>query len=215
MDQIPRHQCLIYDGSPSRQLPALALAMKQKLGENYRCVFLNSPPMVAGMRSYLAAAGVDIAQETDRGSLILSSDRDHLENGHFDPDRMMAILGDALAQARRAGYQGLGATGDMTWEFGPENNFAKLFEYECLLEDFFRSHPALSGVCQYHADTLPPDALRQGLASHPAFFVNETLARINPHYLPRAAAAAGMPLSAAALDRALERLLAPPGRHTD
>jgi hypothetical protein len=213
MEQISRHQCLIYDGSPSRQLPSLAAMMRQKLSENYRCIFLNSPPMVAGMRSYLAAAGVDIAQETERGSLILSSERDHLANGQFDPDRMIAMLSDALAEARRDGYQGLWATGDMTWEFGPQKNFVKLFEYECLLEDFFRGHPALSGVCQYHADTLPHDALRQGLASHPAFFVNETLARINPHYLPRAAVAAGTHMSAT-LDRALERLLAPPPRHT-
>jgi hypothetical protein len=213
MEQIPRHQCLIYDGSPSRQLPALAALIRQKLGENYRCVFLNSPPMVAGIRSSLAAAGLDVALEMERGSLVLSSDRDHLVSGRFDPDRMMAMLSDALAQARRDGYQGLWATGDMTWEFGPQSNFVKLFEYECLLEDFFRNHPGLSGVCQYHADTLPHDALRQGLASHPAVFINESLARINPHYLPRVAVAAGAEASAA-LDRALERLLAPPSRHT-
>ncbi len=71
------------------------------------------------------------------------------------------MLGDALGQARRAGFQGLCATGDMTWEFGPGKEFTKLFEYECLLEDFFRNHPGLVGVCQYHADTLPPDALRR------------------------------------------------------
>jgi len=183
MAQISRHQCLIYDGAPSRQLPALAATMRQKLSENYRCVFLNSPPMVDEMHGYLIAAGVDVTQESERGSLVLSSERDHLANGRFDPDRMMTMLSDALAKARRDGFQGLWATGDMTWEFGPEKNFAKLFEYECLLEDFFRNHPGLSGICQYHADTLPHDALRQGLASHQAYFTNETLARINPHYL--------------------------------
>lgn len=187
--------------------------MRQKLSENYRCVYLNAPPIVAELGGHLAAAGIDVAQGTARGSLVLSSERDHLAAGRFDPDRMMTMLSDALAQARRDGFQGLWATGDMSWEFGPEKNFAKLFEYECLLEDFFRNHPGLSGVCQYHADTLPQDALRQGLAAHRACFINETLARINPHYLPRAAALEGVPLSAEALDRALERLLALPGRH--
>lgn len=41
---------------------------------------------------------------------------------------------------------------------------------------------ALGGICQYHADTLPREVLRQGLLAHPLIFVNETLSRINPHY---------------------------------
>lgn len=51
-------------------------------------------------------------------------------------------------------------------------------------EDFFRKHPALRGICQYHADTLPREMMRQGSLTHPSIFVNETLSRINPHFLP-------------------------------
>src|ERR1700744_677186 len=74
MQSAPRHQCLIYKGAPSKPLPALVEAMREKLRQNYRCLYLNSPPMVAGLRSYLAAAGVDVAQEVARGRLILSSE---------------------------------------------------------------------------------------------------------------------------------------------
>lgn len=59
----PRHQCLIYEGSPSRHLRALAALIRQKLTENVRCLYLNSPVMVAGIRCYLAAVGIDIAHE--------------------------------------------------------------------------------------------------------------------------------------------------------
>jgi hypothetical protein len=72
----------------------------------------------------------------------------------------------------------------MTWEFGPQKDFSKLLEYEWRLEEFFHNHPALGGVCMYHVDTLPKAALRQGLLAHPALFINQTLSRINPHYLP-------------------------------
>jgi hypothetical protein len=51
------------------------------------------------------------------------------------------------------------------------------------LRGLFRKHPALGGICQYHADTLPCEVLRQGLLVHPSIFVNETLSRINRHYL--------------------------------
>ncbi|HEX4065796.1 MAG TPA: MEDS domain-containing protein [Acidobacteriaceae bacterium] len=184
MDPAPRHQCLIYDGPPSRQLSALAATVSEKLRQNFRCLYLNTKPMVAGMRSYAAAAGVDVTHEMTKGSLLLSSDRGHLVGGRFDPQRMMQLLNSALEQALNDGYVGLWATGDMTWQMGPDRDFARLLEYEWQLERFFRTHPQLSGVCQYHADTLPRDRMRQGLMSHPGVFINETLSLVNPHFIP-------------------------------
>ena len=184
MTPLPRHQCLIYEGTPSRHLPMLAAIVRQKLQHNIRCLYLNSVPMVAGMRSYLAAAGVDVARESEDGNLVLSSELSHLVDGaHFDPARMISTLEAALNEALADGYDGLWATGDMTWEFGPEKDFAKLLEYEWRLEEFFRAHAEISGICQYHADTLPPTAVRAGLRTHPGLFVSETLSLINPHYL--------------------------------
>jgi hypothetical protein len=183
IDLAPRHECLIYEGPPSRHLPALASATKAKLSERYRCLYLNSPAMVAGMRSYLAAAGVDVAHEVGKASLVLSSDQGHLMAGRFDVGRMMEKLEDTVNQALADGYRGLWATGDMGWELGPEDDFSKLIEYEWRLEELFRRQPGLSGICQYHRDTLPETAMRQGLQMHPSIFVNATLSRINPNYM--------------------------------
>jgi len=183
MDQIPRHQCLIYEGPPSRHLVALSAVIRQKLNENYRCLYLDSHPMVAGMRSYLAAAGVDVAAESATGRLVLSSDRDHLiDDCQFDLERMMQGLSNALDGALDAGLAGLWATGDMTWEFGPDKDFSKLLEYEWRLEEFFRAHPEMGGVCQYHVESMPRKYLRQGVLSHPSIFINQTLSTINPTY---------------------------------
>ena len=188
MKTIPRHQCLIYTGSPAPHLPGLAALLRQKLNENYRCLYLNSRPMVAGMRSYLFAAGVDVSQEVNKNRLVLSSSTEHLQNGHFDVDRMIKLLADALNQALIDGYQGLWATGDMSWEFGPEKDFSKLLEYEWRLEEFLERNPALSGICQYHTDILPHQAVQQGLLTHQALFINHTLSRLNPQYIERGSA---------------------------
>ena len=194
MQQLSRHQCLIYRGSPAPHLPAIAALMRRKLGERHRCLYLNSPPMVAGMRSYLAAAGVDVAHEVEKRSLILSSDQAHLAGGCFDADLMLRTLEEAVQQARNDGYEGLWATGDMTWEFGSRKNMANLLQYEWKLEDLFRRQPSLCGICQYHVDTLPPEAVRQGLLAHQAIFINETLARVNPDYVAREQFTANTPL---------------------
>ena len=69
-----------------------------------------------------------------------------------------------------------------------------LLEYEVKLEDLFRRQPSLSGICQYHVETLPPEAVQHGLLMHPSIFINETLSRVNPHYVPRESITAATPL---------------------
>jgi len=70
----------------------------------------------------------------------------------------------------------------MSWEFGPAKDFTKVLEYEWRPEAFLRQHPTLSGICQYHADTLPPEIVQQGLLTHQSILVNDTLSRLNPQY---------------------------------
>jgi hypothetical protein len=152
------------------------------LRANRRCLYLNSPMMLEGIRTYLGALGTDVASETARGALILSSSHDHLLNGRFDGKRMVALLEQEVEATLAAGFDGLWATGDMTWEFGGERNFAALLDYECALEELFARQPALGGLCQYHSETLPREAIRDALYTHQAVYVNETLSRINPYY---------------------------------
>lgn len=178
-----RHQCHVYAGSPSQHFAAIGTLLGQKLSENYRCLYLNSPAMVAGMRSRLAATGVDVMQEIAKASLVFSSSQEHLVDGYFEPDRMLFKLEEALQRALSDGYKGLWAAGDMTWEVGFQSSLEKLLEYEWSLEECFRAHPELSGVCLYHADTLPREALRSGVLSHSSLLINETLSRMNPHYV--------------------------------
>ena len=181
MEREARHQCLIYEGPPSQKLPILTALIRQRLDAGFRCLYLNSPPMVAGLRSYLAASGLDVADEITKARLVLSSEPVS-PGGGFNIDKMLFKLEDALDQALNDGYDGLWATGDITWEFGPEKDFSKLLEYEWGLEELFRKRPELSGICQYHRDSLPHEVMRHGLLAHRTIAINETLSRINPHY---------------------------------
>ncbi len=139
--------------------------------------------MVAGMRSHLSAGGVNLARETENGSLILSSSQDHLVNGRFEPREMLKLLESAVHQAISDGFAGLWAAGDMTWEFGNERNLDRLLEYEHELERFMQRTPALSGVCLYHKDTLPQHAIQTALHSHPAIYLSATLSQLNPQFV--------------------------------
>ena len=174
---------MIYDGSPARHLRSLAATIDRNLKDNRRCFYLNSPTMIDGLRPYLTAAGIDVGKELKRWALILSSSRSHLVDGRFDIGGMLALVENAIREALRDGYSGLLATGDMTWEFGDERDFVKLLDYERGLEALFEKYDTLSGVCQYHVDSLPIGVVEQGLQVHPGVYVNETLSRVNPYFL--------------------------------
>ncbi len=181
---MPRHQCVVYSGDPSDLLTGLASVIQLRLRANYRCVYLNSPPMVAGIRASLSAQGVDVEREVASKRLQLSSSHSYLVNGQFDPQRMITLLREGLASALADGYAGLWGSGDAGWEVGPVQDFSGLVEYERGLEVLLNAEPALSCICQYHADTLPEDVVRNGYALHRALFINETLTQINPRYVP-------------------------------
>lgn len=183
MNSIPRHECIIYSGSPSEHLRSIALVLQRKLGEGCRCIYLNSPPMVAGMRSMLSAHDVDVAAAVAANRLILTSNQDHLVDGAFDTDRMLNMLRTALADALADGHTGLWASGDMAWEMGQSGDFSELVRYERLLEEFIEANPAMSGVCQYHTDTLPREVSQLGLRLHRSIHFDESLSPQNGHYV--------------------------------
>ncbi len=182
MDDMPRHQCLIYSGARTKQLAHLAATILAHLHANYRCLYVHTPAMVEGIRSYLTASGMNVSDEVFRKRLVLVSDQSHLCDGVFDPQRMIAMLETACNSAVADGHAGLWASGDMGWEFGPNRDFSKLLEYERALEALFETQPKLRGVCQYHVDMLPAEAADVAAITHPALYVNETLSKINPRY---------------------------------
>jgi hypothetical protein len=173
MDTLARHQCMIYEGSPAKHLPGLAALIFAKLKRNYRCLYLNSPAMLAGIRSYLYAADIDVAREVRTEALVLTSDQSHLVNGRFNPAKMLARLVTAVDEALKDGYKGLWASGDMTWEFGSENNLDMLLDYERGLEEVFHQQPALCGVCQYHRETMPVESIQTALHTHQALYITK------------------------------------------
>jgi hypothetical protein len=178
-----RHQCLIYEGSPSEKLPMIAAILKQKLNEGYRCLYLNNASMVAGMYSTLSGMDINVADEIAKTNLELSSEPLIPDGGKFDSKLMLSKLEMAVDQSIRDGYTGLWASGDMTWEFGSGADFSELMEYEVGLEELFNRRKQLSGICQYHKDTLPQDAMRQGVLLHSSMVTSQTLSQLNPHYL--------------------------------
>lgn len=157
--------------------------MATSLQDNWRCLYLGDPQSVHMVDSALTSKGVNTRREADRGSLIFSSERAHLDSGRFEPKSLIEGLCDMIDEAVSDGYKGLWATGDMMWELGNEANFEYLTEYEALLEQVFRTKPLL-GVCQYRRDVLPSRAVQDALMTHPNVFMGHDYTQENLYFMP-------------------------------
>src|SRR5262249_23926192 len=107
----------------------------------------------------------------------------HLLGNTFEPRVLIDLLAQSIDAAVKDGYEGLCATGDMRWEFGTDENFDRILEYEARLEQLFHRKP-LRGVCQYHKSTVPSHAIRHALTAHPGAYIGGSLNRENMYYMP-------------------------------
>jgi len=181
--EVSRHKCLIYEGHPSEQLPVVIPFLLDGLQNRWRCLYLGSPNMVDMVQGALASHGVNPHRESHLGTLVLSSDRDYLVRGIFEPEKMIDGLNDMVDRAVADGYEGLCATGDMAWELGTEENFDRLLEYEARLEEVLREKP-IRGICQYHRELVPAHAVQDAFTTHRSAYVGSVLNDDNIFYMP-------------------------------
>lgn len=176
------HACFYYDDAVE-QLAALVPFIRLGLERGERCVYLADADAADRTKAALARIGVDVEREVKRGALVISGRRDHLVNGQFDQDRMMAFVDLALTDALSAGFSGLRGTGDLLWEVGTVSELCKLRQYEARLDAFFKGKK-LTGLCQYNRKNIPEEYLTLSLHTHPTAVFNKRVCRKNPFYRP-------------------------------
>lgn len=160
------HLCLIYE-SKEEQFASVIPFMRDGLAADERCLYIVDDHTADGVLQALAATGVDVARETERGTLTLLTKRDtYLRSGAFDPQLMINLLLRAIEDALAAGFAGLRVTGEMTWALGPEAGTDRLIEYEALVDHFLPGSQALA-MCQYNRKLFSPGIIRQVLCTHP------------------------------------------------
>jgi hypothetical protein len=174
------HSCLIYDKTTD-QIAVTSEFLARGLTRGELCVFLETPTQLDLVRQSMSEAGVDVAGEERRGALLLTSNLDFLDDGHFNGGRTIGFLEEALSKALSQGYSALRATGDMNWELGKDQDFQLLIDYEVQLDNFVRRHPII-GLCQYQRRTIAGSAIRNALETHERIVLGRLLCTNNLYY---------------------------------
>ena len=126
---------------------------------------------------------VDVDEAVTSGRLEVASQEDtYLLNGHFEADKMIRFLADALEPAIASGFSGLRVVGEMTWALAGDLGTGPLIEYEAELNYFVRDHP-VAVTCQYDRKRFSPEVILNMIRTHPIVICGNFVCS-NPYYVP-------------------------------
>lgn len=164
------HVCGIYY-SEQEYRGQISSYITRGLALNEKVFYITHSHTAHQVMAMLRAEGVDVDDALARGQLVfLTAAESYLQEGDFDPDRMIDVVGAAEKEALAEGYAGLRVTGEMTWALGGEAGTERLMEYEAKLNKFFPGSKA-QAICQYDGRRFAPETLLEMLQNHPNVFI--------------------------------------------
>ena len=178
------HLCCIYETEEEHRA-VLTPFLRQGLERGEKVLYIVDAHTAETILGYLRDEGVDVEACLESGQFaILTRDDAYMQEGIFDPQRMIALLRAETERALAEGYPALRVTGEMTWTLRGLPGSERLIEYEARLNEFFPGSQCLA-ICQYDRRRFDAPLLLDVLRTHPiAVFGTEVYD--NFYYIPPA-----------------------------
>jgi anti-anti-sigma factor len=145
-----------------------------------KVVYLTSLPGAEQAITELSRAGVDTAAALRSGRItVAGADDTYLAGGRFDPEAAGAMFADEVRRARRAGFSGLRALGDMAWAVRGAPGSEHLAGYERQVNRLYADGYAMA-VCLYDRRLFGPPRLSELARAHPAAVTPRTSRTAGP-----------------------------------
>jgi anti-anti-sigma regulatory factor len=160
------HVCWTF-GDDRERLQVTARFVQQGLDQGHRVVYfthdLSPEAVTAGLRSQ----GVPVAEAVAAGQLqVASAAQGYLAGGRFDAATMPGAWRAEQDAARRSGWHGLRAIGDMSWAASPFPGAEDLVAYEARVNRFFAEGFA-AALCLYDRRLFTAAQLAPIVSAHP------------------------------------------------
>lgn len=207
------HYCGIYRTDEDHRAIVVDF-IRQGVARHEKMFYIVNIQTAAQLKATLAAAHIDVDDLERKGQLIITTAKGaYLQDGQFDPNKMVALLRRETDKAIAEGYTALRATGEMTWALAGEPGSERLVEYESMLNEFFPDSKCY-GVCQYDRRRFDADMLLDILHTHPkVLFGREGYDNSEMYFVPNPAFTSG-DRQGAMLDTWLKNLCRPRSKTT-
>ena len=175
------HLCLIYDDEEQRRKTVSEfLSAGVKRGELVR--YFADTTSAEKIHAWLSGMGVELAKAEEDGVFaITKAERAYCPSGRFVPEEVIENMVSRYAMARKAGYSGSRACGEMSWVFRDIPGADRFLEYEVRINTITETFPYI-GMCQYDARLFDGATLFKVLQVHPFMIAQGQIVR-NPYFI--------------------------------
>jgi hypothetical protein len=176
-----RHVCALFRDE-AEQYRLLLPFIADGLEGGARAFHIVDPGRREAHLERLHSAGIDVAHWLDRGALEVRTWPDvHLIEGHFDQDRMLALIQEVLTAGRPA-FPLTRFIANMEWALEDVPGVADIVEYEARLNDVLPNYAMDPVICTYDLGRFGAGVTVDILRTHPIAVVGGTLHE-NPFYV--------------------------------
>jgi hypothetical protein len=128
-----RHVCAFFN-TKDEEYRVLLPFVREGFDRSDRAFHVVDAGHMARHRQRLSSAGIDVAQAEKTGQLeIRPWEAAYLQDGHFDQNRMLALIENVLASGMQQGYRLTRLVANMEWALEKRPGVDDIVEYETRL----------------------------------------------------------------------------------
>ena len=175
-----RHVCAFFH-SLDEEYEVLIPFIKEGIQRNEKVLSIVDPTLRSDHCARLSSAGIDVRAMEQRRQLELRDWNDtYLKDGHFDQEKMFALLRSSFERGPSEGFALTRVTAHAEWAVGPEED--SFLKYEAKLNNILplQRNPV---ICLYDLRKFVAGYAIDVLRTHPLVVIGGILQE-NPFYVP-------------------------------
>lgn len=179
-----RHICAFFN-SPDEEYRVLLPFIRDGIERGEKAFHIVDPQLVDDHVRRLQKAGIDAERAQSRGQLMVKRwEEAYLRDGHFDQDRMVALIEEVLSAGSAEGYALTRLVAHMEWALEDFPGVNDLVVYETRL-NFVLPKYKDPVICTYDCGKFGAGVAMDILRTHPMVILGGVVQR-NPFYVPPA-----------------------------
>jgi len=132
----------------------------------------------------LTTAGIDVVSAEENGQFeLVDWENTYLKDGHFDSDRLLALVQDVLETGMQEGFPLTRVVGHMEWALEERPGVDELLIYETGLNSIPQVYKKNPLICVYDLAKFGGDIVVDVMRTHPMVIIGGILQE-NPFFVP-------------------------------
>ncbi|MGC8816672.1 MAG: MEDS domain-containing protein, partial [Candidatus Hadarchaeum sp.] len=175
------HLACVYRGKRERDAAVVSFLLAG-LENNEKCLLVMDESTREDIVQAFQRAGAAVEKYLKSGQLeLLRVEDTYLKDGYFDPDRTVAMIGQAVEAAIREGYRGLRGAAEASWSLRKLPGSERQLEYEAKINRLL-PQSQVTALCLYDERKFSPKVLLDVIYTHPKIILHNTVCE-NPSYI--------------------------------